>query len=196
MFNYHSPRVFRFFAIATMASLCLLFDILTRINFNRIELPKDQPEYNAVDVNARVYNKSGKLLYNLLSQTAWKYPNDERVFLTNPQLYMYNEQSDRMKYYLKSTTGWVNYTKKVGQLGAGTELTLKAGDGGSGQDTKKDIKVYGKNINFNIDKNLFQSNDDVRAVQDKNIVTARGFSYDYNKQFLTLNSKVRITYVK
>lgn len=189
MFKYYSPRVFRFFAVAIIASLCLLFDVLTRINFKMPELPKDKPEYNAVNVDGKVYNKQGKLLYKLISKTAWEFPNDERIYMTDVQIFMYDEHSDVVKYYLTSKSGWVNYSKKLGQLGLDTELTV------NDPIPQKNIRVYGKNINFNMEKNLFESVDDIKAVQDRNVVTAHGFSFDYNKQFLTLNSKVSVTYV-
>ena len=191
MLKYSSPRWFRFFTIVIISSLCLLFDILTRVHFNKIELPKDQPEYKANMVEGKVYNNSsGKLLYKLFSDNAWEFPNDERIFMTRLKIYLYEDTSDNVEYFLTSENGWVNYHRQIGQFGLNTQLII------NDKNPRKTITITGKNIDFDINQKIFSSNDDIKAIQDQKIVNAHGFSYDYGKQFLTLKSKVKINYVQ
>jgi len=86
MNKLYSSKSFQFFAIIIIASLCLLLDTLTRINFNKIELPKNSPEYNAEGISGGVYNKSGKLLYSLKSKFAWQFPDDKKIYMKNLEL--------------------------------------------------------------------------------------------------------------
>lgn len=168
----------------------MLLDTLTRIHFNKVDLPKNRPEYNAHGVDGLVFNKTGKRLYRLVSDEAWEYPSDERVFLKKLNLYVYSQSSDVVKYQINSDDGWVNHDTKLGLLGKNVVTTV------NNSEPKKVITIYGNDINLNLDKNLFTSNDDVKAVQGQSVVTSHGFSYDSDKEFLTLNSKVRVTYVQ
>ena len=190
MHSLYSPRIFRFFTIIIMTTLCLLFNYLTQINFTRIELPKDKPEYNAKKAQANVYDKTGKLLYKMNSDTAWQYPKNDSLYMTNLNAIVYNESSDVMKYNLTSNDGWVNYNKKVGFLGQNAILIV------NNPNPLQIIKIYGKNIDLNLNTNVFSSNEDVKAVQNNSVITGHGFIYEKNKEFLTINSKVRVIYNK
>ncbi len=188
MNKFYSSRAFQFFAIIIIASLCLLLDSLTRITFTKIDLPKDSPEYHAKGVDGSVYNKTGKLLYNLKSEFAWQFPSDKRIYMKNLHVYMYNESSDALQYEIISDDGWINHSDKLGKLGKNSIVIAYESD------PHKTIKIYGKDIDLDVNTNIFASNEDVRAVQEKNIVTSRGFNYDHNKKFLTLKSKARVIY--
>jgi lipopolysaccharide export system protein LptC len=182
--------MFQFFAIVIISTLCLLLDTLTRINFNKIELPKDRPEYNAQGVDGRVYDKAGKLLYNLVSEEAWEYPNDVRIFLKTFQINMYHENSDLVKYHITSDNGWINHITKVGELGNNTVVTIP------NSNPNQTIRLYGRNISLDIDKGVFASNEDAKAIQGKSVVYSHGFTYDNKRKFLVLNSKVKVIYEK
>ncbi len=190
MSRLYTSKLFQFGAIVVVSSLCLLLNSLTEINFDGIELPKDRPEYNAKGVGVSVYNRSGKLLYDLSSETAWEYPSDDKVYLDNLSINMYNESSDILKYNVFSHNGWVIYNNKTGLLGESTVITV------NDLDAKKIIRIYGKQINLNLNTNMATSSEDVKAVQNKTSVSAHGFSYDHDKKFLVLNSKVKVIYEK
>ena len=190
MNKYYSSKVFQFCAIVIISTLCLVLDTLTRIHFNKVSLPRNRPEYKALGVNGSVFDKSGKLLYRLLSSEAWKYPDDERIFLKMPNIYFYSESSDIVKYHITGDDGWINHDSKIGELGKNVVAVI------SDPEPKKIITIYGSNVGLNLDKNFFSSANDVKAIQGKNIVTSQGFSYDGNKQFLILNSKVWVTYAQ
>ncbi len=186
MFKLYSPRVFRFFTIFLMASLCLLLNSLTQINFTKIKFPKDTPEYTASGVSGKIYNDNGTLMYQLKSEGAWQFPDNERLFMKNLTATTYNESNGIIKYNLTSNDGWINYNKKIGFMGKNSILTL------NNQDPLQITKIFGDQINLDLNKNYFWSNSDIKAVQNKSIVTGHGFSYDQNTQFLTINSSAKV----
>lgn len=190
MHKLYSSRTFTLFATIIMGVLCLLLDTLTRINFNHIELPKDSPEYNAKGVNGSVYSKGGKLLYNLTSNTAWQFPTDKRIYMEKLNIKVYSESSDLIKYDLSSDDGWINHNSKLGFLGKNTHLVMYDSD------PTKVIQIYGSAIDLDLNKNFIKSKADVKATQDKSIVTGTGFSYDRDRQYLIIDSKVRVIYIK
>jgi LPS export ABC transporter protein LptC len=190
MNKLYSSRSFQFFAIIIIASLCLLLDSLTKINFTKIELPKGSPEYNAKGVDGSVYNKSGKLLYNLKSDFAWQFPGDKRIYMKNLHIYMYSESSDVLTYEIVGDDGWINHSSKLGKLGKHAIITAYD------KSPRKTIKIYGRDINLDMNTNLFVSKENVRATQESSVVTSHGFEYAHNLKFLTLKSKVRVIYVR
>jgi|SRR6185437_11780586 len=190
MHKLYSSRAFTAFAMIIMGVLCLLLDTLTRINFNKIELPKNSPEYNAKGVDGSVYNKSGKLLYNLKSDTAWQFPEDKRIYMKMMNLTLYNESSGSVMYDLTSNDGWVNHSDKIGYLGENAILVVED------KDPTKVTRIFARIIDLDLNKNLFKSKEDVRATQGMSVLTGHGFSYDRDRQFLVINSKVKINYYR
>ncbi len=188
MNKFYSSRAFQFFAIVIISSLCVLLDILTKINFSKIELPKNRPEYNAQGVDGRVYNKSGKLVYKLTSNNAWEFPDDVRVFMQELELSVYEDKSDQVKYSVKSDDGWVNYNNLLGFLGKNVVITI------FGLGMGKNITIYGDQINLDMNKHYFDSDKPIKAIQEQNTLSSTGFSYDSERQLLTLNSKVKVVY--
>lgn len=190
MHKYYSSKTFQFFAIVIISALCLLLDTLTKINFNKIDLPKNHPQYNASGIDVSVYNKKGRLLYSLISDKGWEYPDDDKVFLRQLKLSMYSESSDVVKYTVTSDDGWVNRETKVGKLGANTVATM------FDPDPQKNVVMYATDVNLDMAKQVFSSDQDAHATQGKSVIYTHGFSYDNVKQFLVLNSKVRVIYVQ
>jgi len=189
MTKYHSSKVFQFFAIVIISSLCLLLDTLTEIHFNKVSLPKNHPEYNAAGVEGRVFNSQGKILYHIASDTAWEYPSDERIFLKKLDIFLYDESTSVVKYQVASDDGWLNHTSKVGYLGKNVVAVV------SNPEPHKVITMYGNKVAVDFAKKIFSSSEDVKVVKNASVVTAHGFTYDSNREFLTLNSKVKVVYV-
>ncbi len=190
MARHYSSKTFQFFAIIIISSLCVLLNSLTQINFNKINLPKNSPQYNAYGIDGSVYNKDGHLLFNLISNEGWEYPDDNNVFLHQLKLSMYNESSDQVKYIVTSDNGWINRITKVGKLGKNTLATI------TDTDPEKTVIMYAENVDLDLDKQVFSSESDAHATQGKNVVYTHGFSYDNKKQFLVLNSKVKVIYAQ
>lgn len=187
MNKYYSSRSFQFLAIIILSSLCILLNELTRIHFSQINFSKNLPEYKASGVNAKLYNKDGKLLYQLISDNAWKYPLDDKLNLQNFTIYIYDESKPTIKYNIKALNGWFNYTTKMGYLGESTLITVPG-------DSNKEIKLYGSNISLDLNKNYFYSKDYTLVTQGLNSVSTIGFNYDHTRGLLNLKSNVNLNY--
>lgn len=190
MSKYHSSKLFQFITLIVISSLCLLLDSLTKIHFNRTQLPKNSPEYNVYGADVDVFSKSGKLIYRVSSDKAWKYPNDSKVYLTKVKIYFYAKGNDTVVYQINGDDGFVDPSNKVGRLGKNVVAVINSDNG------VPKITFYGEQVKIDLNKNLFTSNEDIKVIRDKSIATAHGFSYDSDEEFLTLNSKVRVIYVK
>ena len=189
--RYQGSRTFQVFTIVLLSALCILLNFLTKINFHTTDLPRDKPEYNAQGVGGKVFNnKTGTLEYRLISDKAWQYPAQEKINLQDFVIYTYYESSDKIQYQLSARDGWVDNSKKLGFLGESTILTI------DNSVPLEIIKIYTSDVNIDLNKNFLKSSAPVKATQNKNVVYATGFSYDRNKQFLTLDSKVRVIYEK
>ncbi len=188
MQKLYSSKAFQFFAIIIIASLCLLLNTLTQINFHKMSLPKANPQYNVKGITGGVYNKQGKILYALKSQEALEYPDDERIYIKNLELNLFGESSNETTYSVTSKDAWINRETKVGLLGESVVLKMY------NPDPKQVLTIYGKNINLDMNNNIFSSNEDAKGLQGNAIVYTHGFKYDNKKHFLVLTSKVRVVY--
>ena len=188
MQKLYSSKTFQFFAIIIIASLCLLLDTLTQINFHKMELPKALPQYNAHGITGSVYNPNGKILYDLKALEAWEYPDDQRIFLKGLGINVFHESSNEITYSINSNNGWIDQVTSIGQLGESTVLKMY------NSNPAQNVTIFGKDINLNMNNNVFSSNSDARGVQGKATVYTHGFSFDNNKHFLVLTSKVRVIY--
>ncbi len=189
--RYQGSRTFQAFTIILLCALCILLNFLTKINFHKSELPSDKPEYNAEGIDGRVYDRTtGKLQYKLLSKKLWQYPNQDNINLQDFILYSYYESSDKIQYQVNSNDGWVNNSKKIGFLGESTVIVA------DNPDPLQIIYIYTSKVNLDLNKNFLDSEAPTKATQDKSVAFSTGFSYDKEKQFLTLKSKVRIIYEK
>ncbi len=188
MHKLYSSKVFQFFAVAIIASLCLLLNTLTQINFHKMSLPKTHPQYNVKGISGGVYNKNGKILYALKGAEAFEYPDDERIYIKNLELNLFSESSNEITYSVTSNDAWINRENKIGLLGESAVLKMY------NPDPKQVITIYSKNINLDINSNIFSSNEDAQAIQGNSMVYTHGFKYDNKTHFLVLTSKVRVIY--
>lgn len=178
--RYYSPRTFRFFTIIIMVVLCLILNTLTKINFNKIELPKNQPEYNATGAVGKIYNGNGQLIYQMMSGSAWKFPHDDRVYMQDIHAFMYTESTGAVKYEVNSNDGWINFNAQIGLLGKNSVLIV------ANKVPKQVITIYGSQVHIDLAKNYIYSSEDVKAVEDQKVVSGHGFTYDVKTQFLKL----------
>jgi lipopolysaccharide export system protein LptC len=188
MQKIYSSKAFQFFAVIIIASLCLLLNTLTQINFHKMSLPKTHPQYNVKGITGGVYNKQGKMLYALKSPEAFEYPDDERIYIKNLELNLFSESSNDITYSVTSNDAWINRETKVGLLGESSVLKMY------NPDPKQVVTIYGKNINLDMNSNIFSSDEDAKALQGNGTVYTHGFKYDNKKHFLVLTSKVRVVY--
>ncbi len=198
MSRLHSPKIFKFMTIIFMVFLCLLFNYLTQINWVKIELPKGKPEYIGQGARGIIYAKNGNILYNLVSQKLWQYPHDELIYMSNIKAIVYSETlPHQIKYNLTADNGWVKYTNHTGFLGDHAILIIPNDDNKNNdtKNTNSPVTIYGKNINLDFTTNKFTSKEDVKAVQNRSMISGHGFNYDKNTEILTINSKVIIDYL-
>lgn len=190
MNKFHSSKLFQFITLIVISGMCMLLDTLTKIHFISSTLPKSTPEYKAFGADGSVYSKTGKLLYRVTSDEAWKYPLDKKVYLKNITMYFYDKNTDIITYKVSADDGWVDQNNKLGLLGKNVVAVV------TGSSKDQNTVLYGNQVNMDLTKNIFSSSNDVRATQGKSVVTGHGFSYNSNEEFLTLNSKVRVLYDK
>jgi len=183
----YSPRIFRFFTIVFMVSMCLIFSNLTDISWTKIELPKNRPEYNGYGVNGIVYGNDGNILYRMTSESLWHYPDDERIFMANLHTIVYGNNS-MVLYDLTANNGWINYSKRLAFLNDNAVLRI------TNARTNQITTIYGQNVSLDFARNYVQSADDVKAVQPGLTLTGKGFTYDKNTEALHILSNVKINY--
>ena len=63
--KYQSSRLFNILTAIILSALCVLFNALTKIDFHKLELPKNKPEYSATNFQANLYTPQG--VFNLSS---------------------------------------------------------------------------------------------------------------------------------
>jgi LPS export ABC transporter protein LptC len=190
MNRYYSSKFFQIITMVIISSMCILLDALTKIHFSHSILPTNEPEYTATGADGSVFAKNGKLLYRLTSDKAWQYPHDKKIYLKNVHVYFYNKTTDALDYQITGDDGWVNTETKTGMFGKNVIVIMSA------TSNEAETRFYGSMVNMDLDKNLFYSNENIKVVNQKSNVTAHGFSYTSDNQFLTLNSKVRVFYDK
>ena len=81
--KHHSSRLFNVLTIVILTVLCLLLGHLTKINFHRLELPKDKPEFSSTGVIATLFSPTGALLYKVAAESGFEYPDNTKIFLIN-----------------------------------------------------------------------------------------------------------------
>lgn len=191
--RYYSPRLFRVISTVLLVILCLLLNELTQINHNKYQLPKDEPEYTALGVSASLYSSiTGNLLYAVQGYKIWKYPINNKIYLTKFIAKMYDDKSTRVKYLMTGDDGWIDPNQQIGMVGLNAHLQV------FDKDSAQEISIYGKEVYIDMNKHLVYSSQDVKAIDKNNTVSGHGFTYDYTTKFLNLgitklgNAKSRV----
>lgn len=187
--KYQSSRIFNTITVIVLTGLCLLLNSLTQINFHKLLLPNDKPEFSATGIDANLYTPDGARLYRLLAESGSQFPERSRIGLTNLTMQAFNESTGELAQQLTSNDGWVDSKTTLGYLGE--SVLIVSFD----KDPQKSIQVYTKQVNINGTTKFANSSAPIRAIQGKSIMTGIGFSLDYNKKFLTIESNVKVIYV-
>jgi LPS export ABC transporter protein LptC len=188
MSKFHSSKAFQFITLVVISSLCILLDTLTKIHFSQAKLPAHTPEYSATGIDGSVFNKSGRLMYHVDSDSAWQYPNDKKIYLKKIKILFYNKETGVLDYQISSDDGWVDESNKFGFLKTNVIAIISA------KKNEPVTTMYGSNVNLNFKDNIVSSEDNMKAIRAKSTVTSHGFNYDSDKKFLTLMSKVSVLY--
>ncbi len=185
-----SPKLFQLFVIIILSILCILLNKLTTINFYSKKIPDNYPEYQVSKLYFNLYNKNGKLIYNIVANQGWRNKNNNKVFLTNLKIKAYNKINHALLYTLVADDGYINYDKKIGFLGHNVLANIKA------IKMQDEITMTTNNVTLDFISNNIYNNDYLHVVQNNNIISAVGFNYAIKQHLLKLNSKIKILYNK
>ncbi len=187
--KYQSSRIFNVITVIVLTGLCLLLDNLTKINFHKLMLPTDKPEFSATGIDANMYSPNGVRLYRLLAESGTQFPDSSKISLLHLIMQTFSESTGALAQQLNSNDGWVDTKTTLGYLGESVVITS------FDKDPTKVIHVYTKEVYINGTSQFANSSAPISATQGKSIITGIGFSLDYTKKFLTIESNVKVIYV-
>lgn len=187
--KYQSSRIFNVITVIVLTGLCILLNSLTKINFHKLLLPTDKPEFSATGIDANMYAPDGSRLYRLLAESGSQFPDSSRIGLNHLTMQTFNESNGVLAQQLNSNDGWVDSKTTLGYLGESVVITS------FDKDPAKLIQVYTKEVHIDGKSRFANSSAPIRAIQGKSILTGIGFSLDYTKKFLTIESNVKVIYV-
>ena len=188
--KYQSSRLFNILTVIILSALCVLLNVLTRIDFHKLELPKNKPEYSATDFQANLYTPQGVLIYQVSAESGIQFPDSNRIVMQNLTLQTFNESTTQIAQQLTSKDGWLDNQTLLGFLGESVIITFFESV------PSQNINVYTKNVNINGKTKFANSSAPIRAVQGKSVLTGMGFSVDYDKKLLVIESNVKVIYDK
>ncbi|MEN9946668.1 MAG: export transporter periplasmic protein LptC [Pseudomonadota bacterium] len=188
--RYSPSRLFNFLTVIILSGLCVLLNSLTQINFQKFDLPKNKPEFSATGFKASLYSTQGNLLYALSAESGIEYPDSTKINLTKLKLQIFNQVNSQLEQQLTSDNGWVDSKTHLGFLGDNVVLTAIESR------PQDNILVYAQNVALNAKTRQASSSAPVKAIRNQSILTGQGFQLDYEKKLLTIESKVKVIYVK
>jgi LPS export ABC transporter protein LptC len=186
--KYQASRIFNLLTVIILSSLCVLLNYLTTIDFHRLELPKDKPEFSATGLHGTLYSPQGIMLYQINAESGNQFPDNSRIKLYKLNLTAYSESNGNALETLTSNNGWVDPVTAHGFLGESVVITV------FNQDPLQVVTVYTKEVQLDGQKRYANSSAPIFAKQHKNTISGLGFSVDYAQQLLTIYSKVKVIY--
>lgn len=188
--KYQSSRLFNILTAIILSALCVLLNALTKIDFHKLELPKNKPEYSATNFQANLYTPQGVLIYQVSAESGIQFPDSSRIMMQGLTLQAFSESTTQIAQQLTSKDGWLDNQTLLGFLGESVIITFFESV------PSQNINVYTKNVNINGKTKFANSSAPIRAVQGKSILTGMGFSVDYDKKLLVIESNVKVIYDK
>lgn len=188
--KYQSSRLFNILTAIILSALCVLLNALTKIDFHKLELPKNKPEYSATNFQANLYTPQGVLIYQVSAESGIQFPDSSKIMMQGLTLQAFSESTTQIAQQLISKDGWLDNQTLLGFLGESVIITFFESV------PSQNINVYTKNVNINGKTKFANSSAPIRAVQGKSILTGMGFSVDYDKKLLVIESNVKVIYDK
>lgn len=186
--KYQSSRLFNILTAILLSGLCLLLNELTKIDFHRLELPKDKPEFATTGIEANLFNPQGVLLYRVSAATGKQFPDSNKIVMSDIVMQGFGESDTLLHEQITSEDGWLDTKTSIGFLGESVIMTM------TNPNPKQIVRVYTKDININGLTKYANSSAPVRATQGKSVLTGVGFTFDYEKKYLTIESHVKVIY--
>lgn len=187
--RHQSSKLFNFFTTIILSLLCVLLSSLTKIDFHKLGLPKDKPEFSATGINANLYESGGSLLYSFNAESGIRFPDSDKIALSGILMHAYNAKTNDMAQQLSSKDGWVDTKDSTAFLGESVVITS------FDKDPTQIIRVYTKDVTINSVTKKATTSAAIRATQGNSVLTGNGVSVDYEKQFLVIESNVKVIYV-
>ena len=188
--KYQSSRLFNGLTVVILSLLCVLLNYLTRIDFHRLELPKNKPAYLATGIVANMYNSQGLLMYRMQAESARQFPDSSRISLNTVTMQVFSESDGLMLDQLTSNDGWLDNVSNRGFLGQNVVVSIL------NKDPQQTVNIYTKEVKLNGITRYAASSAPVRVTQGKSVLTGIGFTADYEKKFLTIESQVKVVYAQ
>lgn len=185
----HSSRVFNIITAVILTALCLLLAQLTKINFHKLELPKDKPEFSATGISASVYESNGDTLYYVVAESALQFPDDDKIHFSNLTFKAYDKTTNLLAQKLTSANGWIDTKNSTAFLADAVNMANIA----STED--KNIILDTSNVSIDTASKLISTKENIKATQGNSILTGSGAKFNYESQFLTIESRVKVIYV-
>lgn len=174
-----------------LSAMCLLLNHLTQIDFKKLKLFKDKPEFTAQGFEVKIFQPTGGLLYRVTAESGMQYPDDDKIHLYNFDIHEYSKQVlDLETVHVEANDGWLNEKDQTYFLGQNINLTI------NNADPKKVIVIKTKNVNIDGVKQIADNNDAFIASSDKSSLSGVGFTIDYKNQTLFVKSRVKVIYEK
>lgn len=187
--KYQSSKLFNLITAIILSVLCLLLEELTRINFHRMDLPKDKPVFSATGISASLYESNGHLLYNVYAESGNQFPDSSVIELHQITVKSYVESTGDLSQQLMSNDGWIDTKTSTAFLGESVEIMVMS------KDPKQIIRAYTHDVNIDATTKKVVTSAPIRATQGQSVLTGVGVNLDYDKQFLTIESNVKVIYV-
>lgn len=188
--KYQASRLFNLLTVVILCLLCVLLNDLTKINFHRLDLPRDKPEFSATGMRGNLYAPNGTLLYQFSAESGNQFPNSSKITLLKLSFTAYSESNASTSQQLTSANGWFDTKTSQGFLGESVEIII------ANSQPQQVVRIYTHSIALDGIKRYAHSSAPIRATQGKSVLTGLGVSVDGIKQIITIESQVKIVYVK
>ncbi len=187
--KYQSSRLFNVFTLIILTALCFLLNSLTQIDFHHLELPKNKPEFLAKIFTANLYTPTGQRLYQVTAESGLQFPATNRIDLTKLKLQSFESATGALAQELTSNDGWLDPKTTLAFLGESVAITVM------NKNPEQIIHIFTRQVYIDGTTKVAKSAAPLLARQGKSVLTGIGFTVDYSKQLLTIESAVKIIYI-
>lgn len=188
-FKHQSSKIFNLFTGLILSLLCILLGKLTEIDFHKIELPKDKPEFFATGIVANLFDAHGDALYKISAESGTEFPDSSTIHLQQIKFEAFDESTNLITQQLTSKNGWVDTQKSLAFLGESVNITS------FDKDPKQNIYIYTRDVTIDSVNKMATTSAPIRATQGSSVLTGIGVKLDYDKQIITIESNVKVVYV-
>lgn len=156
---------------------------ISEIDVEETALDPNEPQYAMEGINGKRFDEQGRLKENLSAENAWQLPKSDEVVFEKPQLFMYN--GGRFLYRVESSEARYNTENRKVLFKENVVLTKAA----EAQRPEGILKTASLIVDTATE--TAETQDAVEYRYGDSHGTADGLTYDHNKGFLNLPSRVK-----